>query len=268
MLGDRVKSLNFWPQFPLPVSANNINIHLIGPLRGEAGQGGVWRTAGAQNSQLQADPKLCKGFRGTPKSQNNPEKEQPRRGFAISNTAQRSLAGRTDQQGWARSESPEVSPRLQPVGFCQEAEFIQRRRMISSADSPGTPGHPHARERAGPPQPTASARSEPDRGAGAETGTFAEEPERMSPHGLGCSGGFLGVTPKARVTPGDVDALGSAGTAVTAATRTPPAAPRLGRGQRALSSRLHGGGRGGCLRGVWLSQSVGRALLCAWQVTQ
>lgn len=103
LLGDRVKSLNFWPQFSLPVSADNVNSHLIGPLRGEAGQGDVWGTAGAQNCPLQINPKLSKGFRGTPKSQNSPDKEEPCRGLCdLKHGA--AWSGRKDRPGGLGSE--------------------------------------------------------------------------------------------------------------------------------------------------------------------
>lgn len=59
LLGDRGKSFNFWPQFPLLFTGDNMNTHLIELLSDRL------HTEGPQNWQLQVDPKIHTGLQGT-----------------------------------------------------------------------------------------------------------------------------------------------------------------------------------------------------------
>lgn len=174
LLGDRVKSLNFWPQFSLPVSADNVNSHLIGPLRGEAGQGDVWGTAGAQNCLLRINPKLSKGFRGTPKSQNSPDKEEPCRGLCdLKHGA--AWSGRKDRPGGLGSEreprnkSSSVASRFLSRGRIQSTKkdgLFNRRHWDTPTSTP---------ERTGPDTPASTPR-ERGRTPSSQRQPYAQEP--------------------------------------------------------------------------------------------
>lgn len=193
--------------------------------------------------------------------------------FAISNMARCGPAGRTGREDWARSESPETSPHPRPVGFCQEAESSQRRRMGSSTDGTGTPRHPHPRERgrtprhphrengAAPPahsaSPTRKSRGRDIHGKPREDESSRPRSQRRVP----------GVMPKAEVSPGRRCA-GPRRSSCAHRRPGPAAAPRRGRpgsGPAFLPAR-----RGPRSPPAWgLAWPLrGNALLCAWPVTR
>lgn len=68
LLGDRGKSFNFWPQFPLLFIGDIMNTHLIELLSDRL------HTEGPQNWQLQVDPKIHTGLQGTRRAKTIPKK--------------------------------------------------------------------------------------------------------------------------------------------------------------------------------------------------